>query len=309
MKNLVVLLVLFIQLFSSCNEKSEQKKASAEMQIVSTQQVTTFPELPKELLFFGEKINLEDEDLRERLDREILAIAYFQSYTTLSFKRAKRYFPSIESILKQENIPDDFKYLAIIESNLANVASPAGANGYWQFLPSTAKEYGLRLTDRIDERMNLKLSTLAACKYLKTAKDSLGDWLLAVAAYNRGIGGVRKDMKWQNTRHYFDTFMNAETSRYVFRLMAVKIIFENPEAYGYNLEQIERYEPYRTKSVKLEEDVENCANWSMKHGINYKILRKLNPWILGNQLSVKDGAVEILLPVDSENLKEYGKYK
>ena len=179
------------------------------------------------MLFFGRTINLEDEDIRERLDREIITNVYFQSSTTFALKRANRFFLEIEKILSEEHVPEDFKFLAVIESNLSEVSSPVGANGFWQFMPFTAKEYGLVMSDEVDERMNLTKSTRAACSFIKNAHKIFGDWINACASYNRGIGGVQSDMKWQKTDHYFDTDMNNETGRYVFRIMAMKLIMEN----------------------------------------------------------------------------------
>ena len=258
--------------------------------------------------FCGQTINLEDEDIRERLDREILVNVYYQSSTLQTFKRANRFFPAMEKILKENGVPDDFKYLAVIESNLIQAVSPAGAKGFWQFMPGTAAEYKLQINNEVDERLNIKKSTIAACRYLNFANDTLKDWILAAAAYNRGIGGVRSDMRWQRTENYFDTHMNSETSRYVFRILAVKLILENPEKYAYNLKEIEVYKPFRTFSVPIRESIPNLAEWSIKKGINYKILIKLNPWILTNKLTVKDNAFYIQLPHADFNLKPYEAY-
>jgi hypothetical protein len=266
------------------------------------------PPLPKTILLFGEKISLEDEDIRERLDREIMANAFFHSQTILNMKRAARYFPVIEPILKETGIPNDFKYLPIIESNLANVTSPAGAKGYWQFMSGTAKEYNLIVDDEVDERYNLKKVTRAACQYLKNAKDSTGSWALAAAAYNRGIGGIKSDLKWQEVNHYFDLDMNSETARYLFRLIAVKLIMENPEKYGYDVKKIELYKPFLTESVSVSLPIENLSKWANQKGINYKILVKLNPWILSNRLTKNLSSFELLLPSKSTNLKPYAQY-
>lgn len=270
--------------------------------------LNSIPELPTEMSFCGQTINLEDEDIRERLDREILVNVYYQSSTLQTFKRANRFFPAMEKVLKENGVPDDFKYLAVIESNLIQAVSPAGAQGFWQFMPGTAAEYKLQINNEVDERLNIKKSTIAACRYLKFANDTLKDWILAAAAYNRGIGGVRSDMRWQRTKNYFDTHMNSETSRYVFRILAVKLILENPEKYAYNLKEIEVYKPFRTFSVPIEESIPNLAEWSIEKGINYKILIKLNPWILSNKLTVKDNAFYIQLPHADFNLKPYEAY-
>lgn len=294
---------LFVVLLFSCQSNQTESKP-----IVQTSK-QNLPPIPKSIVLFGEKISLEDEDIRERLDREIMANAYFHSQTILNMKRAARYFPVIESILKQQNIPTDFKYLPIIESNLSNVTSPAGAKGYWQFMPETGKQYSLIIDDEVDERYNLEKSTLAACSFLKTAKDSVGSWVLATAAYNRGIGGIKSDLKWQGVTNYFDMDMNSETARYVLRLIAIKLIMEKPESYGFDTKKIEYYKPFNTESVLVSYPIMDLALWAIQKGINYKILVKLNPWILKNQLTNNLNRYTILLPAKNEKLKPYAAYK
>jgi hypothetical protein len=300
MKN--ILFFGIIALVSACSNSKEENKP-----IVQTTK-QNLPPLPKSMVLFGEKISLEDEDIRERLDREIMANAFFHSQTILNMKRSSRYFPTIEPILKENAIPNDFKYLPIIESNLSNVTSPAGAKGYWQFMPGTAKDYNLIVDDEIDERYNLKKVTLAACQYLKNAKDSTGSWALAAAAYNRGIGGTKSDLENQGVNHYFDLDLNSETARYLFRLIAVKLIMENPEKYGYDMKKMELYKPFSTESVSITMPIENLAQWAIQKGINYKILVKLNPWIIGNKLTKNLSTLELLLPSKSTNLKPYAQY-
>jgi hypothetical protein len=296
---LSVLIALFI---FSCSTENKEIKPTVE----SVRQ--NLPPIPKSIILFGEKVSLEDEDIRERLDREIMANAYFHSQTILNMKRAARYFPVIEPILKEQNLPNDFKYLPIIESNLANVTSPAGAKGYWQFMPETGREYKLIIDDEVDERYNMSKATLAACNYLKNAKDSVGTWMLATAAYNRGIGGIKSDMKWQEATHYFDMDMNGETSRYLLRFIAIKLIMENPEKYGFDMKKIELYKPFQTESVSVSAPIENLAIWAKERGINYKILVKLNPWILGNKLTKNLNSFTLLLPAKNVNLKPYAAY-
>ena len=292
---------------SSC---SNQQEKSPKVKNVQNTQIgfTTIPNLPESMNFAGENIILRDEDIIERLDREVLTNAYYQSATSQILKRANRWFPMIERILKEEKIPDDFKYLAVIESGLVQATSPVGAQGFWQFMPYTAKEYDLEISDEIDERLHVEKSTRAACAYLRNAQDTLKDWLLASAAYNRGIGGVRQDMRWQGTDHYFDTDQNSETSRYVFRILAVKLIFENPKAYGFNTDKLKLYEPFKTKRVIVKQSIPNLAKWALEKGINFKILTKLNPWLKGNKLTIKNKTYQLLLPTESENLKPYKQY-
>lgn len=305
-KNLSVFAILF---FCSCSDHKDVDIPKKETIISSkTPTLFTLPALPEEMIFCGEKISLTDEDTRERLDREVLVNAYFQSSTAMSIKRANRYFPEIEKILKEENIPDDFKYLAVIESGLVQATSPVGAQGFWQFMPFTAKEFDLEINNEVDERLHIEKSTRAACAYIRNAHDTLKDWLLTAASYNRGIGGVRQDMKWQGTSHYFDTDMNSETGRYTFRILAVKLIFENPDLYGYDTNNMELYKPFKVKKVKIHKTISNLAKWALTKGVNYKIVIKLNPWIKGNRLTIKKKKYEIILPSHAENLKPYHKY-
>jgi hypothetical protein len=263
------------------------------------------PELPTEMVFAGERILLTDLDVRERLDKELHAIVFYHNLIISYFKRVNRYMPDIEVLLKKNNIPDDFKYLALIESGYENIESRSGAHGFWQFMPQTAIEYGLTVNELIDERQDLRKSTIAAGKYLQKAKDTLGSWIEAAASYNRGVNGVRKDQKWQNVNSYFDTHMNNETSRYVFRIMAVKLILENPEKYGYDLDYIELYPPLKTKSEIVSGEIRDLALWSKNKGVNYKILIKLNPWIISKSLKNRPEGYVILLPFDTTQFSNY----
>jgi len=290
----------------ACSQPSPVGKSAPEK--VTTPVALVFPPLPKKMYFAGQEILLTDEDVMERLDREVLMNAYYNSATTGYFKRANRWFPVIERILKEEGVPEDFKYLAIIESGLVQAISPVGAQGFWQFMPSTAKIYDLEMSNEVDERLHIEKSTRAACKYLKSSHDSLKDWLWATASYNRGVGGVQQDMAWQGTDHYFDTDQNNETGRYVFRLLAIKLIFENPEDYGYYPGKMQLYEPIRTKSITVSESIPNMAEWALEQGFNFKIVQKLNPWLKSNKLTIREKTYELLLPAEGENLKPYKEY-
>jgi hypothetical protein len=291
-------------LLLGCQQTQDSKKKEK----VINSKIQYLPDIPKSIKFFGELINLEDEDVRERLDREIITNVYFQSSTTFAIKRAYRYFPEIEKILQKTKVPNDFKYLAVIESNLSEVTSPVGASGFWQFMPFTAEEYDLKINDEIDERLNLTKSTYAACDFIKNSYKVFGNWVNACASYNRGIGGVNSDMKWQKTSHYFDTDMNNETGRYVFRMIAMKLIMENQKAYGFDIPRQQMYKPLQTRKIKLKKSIPNLAEWSVRNGINIKILRKLNPWIISNKLTIKDSYFEIKLPTKTEKLKNYKDY-
>lgn len=265
------------------------------------------PILPKQIKFFNQDISMMDIDLKERLDRELLVNTYFQSSTSLAIKRATRYFPTIERILREEGVPDDFKYLCVIESNLSNVTSPAGAGGFWQFMPSTAPEYGIRITSEIDERNHLEKSTKAACQLIKNNYALFNDWINACAAYNRGPGGLMQDMKSQGVKHFFDTEMNPETARYVFRIIALKLIMENPTDYGYNIPEKACYCPIKTKEIKINQPIKNIALWAREHGTTLKNLRILNPWILTNQLSALAVPCSIAIPANNQELGVFKK--
>lgn len=297
---------LFLLSLAACSQPVSAPKEAAKT--ADKPAVFCLPHLPSTMTFAGQQIVLTDEDVIERLDREVLLNAFYQSATTGYFKRAHRWFPTIEKILKEEGIPDDFKYLAVIESGLVQAISPVGAQGFWQFMPVTGKQYELEISKEVDERLHVEKSTRAACRYLKNSYGELHDWMLATASYNRGVGGVQQDMAWQGTEHYFDTDQNSETGRYVFRLLAIKLIFENPEAYGYAIKDMQLYEPFQTKTVTVTETIPNIAAWALEQGFNFKIVQKLNPWLLSNKLTIKDKTYDILLPAASENLKPYKAY-
>jgi hypothetical protein len=295
----LLLLSIIVLLFANCSENKTTK-------ITTNSEKFILPELPKKIKFAGIEYNISDLDIQEKLDREILTNVYYQSATSQIIKRANRFFPSIEKILTQENIPSDFKYLACIESALiAQAESPVGAKGFWQFMPETASEYELQINEEVDERLDITKSTKAACSYLHKAKDTLKDWLLAAASYNRGLGGVKRDMKWQKSTNYFDTEMNIETGRYVYRMLAMKLILEAPEKYGYNILEKQKYAPIKTKTIKVSKSINNIAEWAIQKGVNYKIIKKLNPWLLKNSLHIKKHNYQILFPTEDENLRPY----
>lgn len=254
-------------------------------------------DLPLNLEFAGEKVPMNNFDVRESLDRELLVCTYFQSQTLLVHKRANRWFPIIEPILKKNGIPDDFKYLAVIESNLSNVISPAGATGYWQILEATGKKYNLEITEEVDERYNVEKSTEAACRYLKEAYQTLGNWTLAAASYNMGIEGISKQVQSQKQSNYYNLLLNQETARYLFRILSAKEILLHPKKYGYNFRKRDVYSFIPTSRLTVDSSITNLTDFALGQGVNYKILKIFNPWLRKNYLSNKTKkSYTILLP-------------
>jgi hypothetical protein len=244
---------------------------------------------PAKIDFAGEKAPLNIADVHERLDRELLVNANLDATTVLIIKRANRAFPVIEPILKKYNIPDDFKYLAVIESGLVNVVSPAGARGVWQFMPDTGKERGLEINDIVDERYHLAKSTEAACKYLQSAYAKFGSWTLAAASYNGGFGGVNKQITFQGVTNYYDLLLTDETARYVFRILALKEIMQHPVSYNFTVLPTELYPVIPVKNVDVTTSIPDLAIFAKEQGINYKVLKIHNPWLRDRKLTVADG--------------------
>ncbi len=262
------------------------------------------PNLPAEISFAGESVPKKDVESMERLDREMLVNTFWHSNTILMLKRANRHFPVIEKILKDEGVPDDFKYLCMIESGLDNVVSPANAAGFWQFLKSTGKEYDLEVNGEVDERYHLEKATRAACKYLKNSKENLGSWTLAAAAYNMGEAGVRKQLADQGVDSYYALYLNPETARYVFRILAAKEIHSHPAQYGFELDDDGMYQPIKTRSVTIDGNVSSWPEFAIEQGTNYKYLKWLNPWIRSRSLNnTSKKKYEVLLPANSKPKK------
>jgi hypothetical protein len=243
---------------------------------------------PLEVDFAGEKMPLEIPDVKERFDRELLVNANLHASTILIIKRANRAFKIIEPILEKNGVPNDFKYLAVIESSLINAVSPAGAKGVWQFMPATAKEIGMEVNECVDERYHLEKSTEAACKFLVAAKVKFGSWTLAAASYNGGITGVNKQIDFQKVNNYYDLLLNEETSRYVFRILALKEIMKAPEKFGFEIPKQDLYELYPTRKIEIDTAVTNLADFAIRQGVNYKILKLYNPWLRNTQLDNKN---------------------
>ena len=293
--SIVASIFLTIQ-FSSCSSQNEQPAPERISAVEIKPDHFAMPPIPDSISFCGVTVRMDNFDLKERLDRELIVNTYRHSATIQYLKRAKRFFPAIEKALAENGIPEDMKYLCVAESGLAQVTSRSGAKGFWQFMPPTAKEYGMKINAEIDERMNVEKSTEAACNYLKTAHQKFNDWFLAAAGYNRGMGGIQRDLTEQGVDSYFDLQMPEETNRYVFRIIALKIVMENPEAYGFYPEEFELYEPIDTKVITVNSSIPNLAEWAKENGSTYRMLRLLNKWIIGNKLTYRGESFNIQLP-------------
>lgn len=253
--------------------------------------------IPNNLTFAGEKVELDKTDIRERIDRELLVNTYWQSNALLWFKRTNKYFPVIEPILKEKGVPDDFKYLSVIESDLRNVTSPAGAKGMWQMLKDAARENGLEVNSNVDERYHLEKATRAACDYLIAAKERLGSWTLAAAAYHGGNFGIEKRLKEQQVTSYYDVLAGENTERYIPRIIAAKEILSHPDKYGFEFDKEDLYELGTTYTVEVDTAITDIASFAKKYGTNYKELKMYNPWLRENKLNNKTRRLyEIKIP-------------
>jgi len=252
------------------------------------------PEIPDKMYFAGEKVPLDQFYVRESLDREIIANTFMHSSTILMFKRASRWFPVIEPILKKNNIPDDFKFLSLAESNFANVVSPSGAEGFWQFLKVTGQKYGLEITEEVDERYNVEKSTEAACQYFREAFQEYKNWTLVAASFNRGIDGVGKAVEKQHIMDYYNLFLIDETARYVYRILAMKQVYNNPVRYGFYLRQSDFYPPLSTYTVTVDSSISDLPAYARKIKINYRILKEFNPWLRRYTLTDKTAKKYVL---------------
>ena len=255
------------------------------------------PELPKSMSFAGERVPLEKPEVKEQLDRELLYNYYNQYSTIYILKLADRYFPLIEPMLKANGIPDDFKYLCIAESALQNQTSRAGAVGFWQFMPATAPQFGLEVSDDVDERYHVAKSTEAASKYFRQAYEKFGSWTAAAASYNMGMGGYNGQKTFQQTGDYYSLLLPEETMRYVFRILAFKLLVGEAQKYGYVVGKSDSYKPIKTRTVSVSNNIPNLAQFAIDNGTTYRTLKQLNPWLRERKLTVKSGKTyEIALP-------------
>jgi membrane-bound lytic murein transglycosylase D len=295
----VGLIIANLFISSDTIKTNESKKTN------STENVVPYkvfqPYIPDTLTFCGEIVPLENFDVYEALDFELIANTYRHSSTIIYIKRANRYFPEIEKTLLKHGIPDDFKYLCVAESGIANVVSPAGAAGFWQFMKATAGEYNLKVDKEVDERYNHEKSLLAAIQYLHKAHTYFGSWTLAAASYNMGMGGLKKDVDFQRVKTYWDLDLNQETARYVYRILALKLIMSNPELYGFDLAEDDLYREIETVEITIDSTISDLVQFAFDNGTNYKMLKYFNPWITGKSLlNTARKEYTIVLPANGE---------
>jgi hypothetical protein len=300
---IIVLVLITGYIFSANLEKRiksvDEKTGITTDSLNKRSNVVVYP-IPEYLEFAGEKVMMDDPDLRERFDNEIIVNTHFHSSTIFMIKRSNRWFPQMRPILKKYNVPEDFLYLSLIESGLRNDKSPKGAVGFWQLLPATAREFGLEVSGHVDERYDPIKSTEVACRYLLRAKKNLGSWTNAAASYNMGVRGLSRQIDKQKVDSYYDLLLNEETSRYVFRILSMKQIMKNQKKYGFNIPEDELYPVEEVKFVEVDETIPDLTEFALSQGINYKILKRHNPWLRENSLSVrsKQKTYTIRIPVD-----------
>lgn len=278
---------------------ADSERVKEERPVVAS--VTVSPDIPASVSFCGKEIDLTRYNMREGFDRELSSFTYLHSTTMLLLKRANRYFPVIEPILKENGIPDDFKYLAVIESYLdPRVVSPARAVGTWQLLEGTAKQYGLTVSPTVDERCDVEKATRAACRYLKEAYGKYGDWAAVASSYNAGMGRISGELVKQDADSTFDLWLVEETSRYVYRIMAMKQIFEAPYKYGFVLRAQDLYKPIACEEVSVSADIIDLAEFAKKNNCTYADLKRFNPWLRDRKLQIGGKTYTLLIPKEKE---------
>jgi membrane-bound lytic murein transglycosylase D len=272
----ILLLICAISICAIVSEKNQDKEYLA---LFFRHTKVFVPEVPEKASFAGEEVPMDLYYVREAFEREIMANPFMHSTTIMMVKRASRWFPVIEPILKKNGIPDDFKFLAVAESNLVNTVSPAGAEGYWQFIKPTGQKYGLEINEKIDERYNMEKATQAACEYFRDAFRIFNSWTLVAASYNRGLDGLQKALDNQKVTNYYDLYLNDETSRYIFRIMAIREVYNYPVKYGFYLREQDFYPQIPVRFVTVDSSIRNLPAFARTLAINYRVLREMNPWI------------------------------
>ena len=294
-----VLLATTVPMHGQLKKEYSKSNAGASSPVFG---VTASPDIPSSMVFAGEKVSFDRLDMAERLDRELTGIIYGQTTTELCFKRANRYFPVLSKILKEQGVPLDFLYLAVTESSMDyNAYSSAKAAGMWQLLAGTARDYGLEVSDEVDERYDPEKSTVAACKYLKSAYKKYGHWPTVAASYNAGMQRISNEMSKQQVDNSFDLYLVQETSRYVFRIIAYKLIMESPKRYGYRFSRKNLWQPVDYNTVEVTGPVASWVDWAKGKGLTYAQLREANPWIRSTKLTNAGGKTyKVRVPKQSE---------
>ncbi len=262
------------------------------------------PPVPSEAEFAGEQVPMDRYYVKEDFDRELLVNTYWHSSTILLLKRANRWFPVIEPLLEKYGVPDDFKYLALIESGFTKVVSPRGAAGYWQLMEKTAKELGLEVNDYVDERYNIELATEAACTYFNECFDEYHNWTLVAAAYNAGKRRITESLEQQKVDSYYDLYLNEETTRYIYRILAAKTIYSDPARYGFNLEPSDLYPPVPYTIIEVNQTLPDLVAFAHEHNITYRLLKELNPWLRESYLTDASGKVYKIKIPDMKAMKK-----
>ncbi|MFP4369814.1 MAG: lytic transglycosylase domain-containing protein [Candidatus Kapaibacterium sp.] len=282
----MLILIIFSFILNACSESAEVTGQTSALD----KQVGYFSsfsglKLPDKLSLCGEELPLEDPEIKERAEREFYILLQQPGQIVLYLKRSGRYFPMFERILREKNMPDDLKYLAVAESALYQAKSVKGAVGLWQFMPATAEQMGLIINQYADERRHPEKSTYAALEYLKAGYETSGSWLLTLAGYNMGHSGLARRVEYQFAENYFDLYLNEETSRFIFRIAIIKELMQKAEKYGFNISEDEKYKAYKTETVTWDGAILNLAEWARVRGTNFKALKLANPWILGTSLA------------------------
>jgi membrane-bound lytic murein transglycosylase D len=298
--SIALLFVGIIYLFFNTREEKarvEEEPITDSMTFVRGMNFAMPVPIPDSVNFAGEPVPVNIFYVKEQLDRELTVNTYWHSSTLLSLKRAARWLPVIGPVLAKNGIPDDFKYLCLAESGLMNVVSPSGAAGFWQFLDKTGREYGLVINKEVDERYHVAKATEAACAYLKKSYLKFGNWTLVAASYNAGQGRIDETIDRQQERDYYNMFLSDETSRYIFRILALKYICQDPLKYGFKLEKGDYYDPLSLKTSKVTSTISSLPAFAKEHKISYRMLKELNPWLRSDKLTVRGSeAFEIALP-------------
>jgi len=308
-KTLIFVSIIILSFISGCvflhNSSAQKQGEPVSSQNLQPDFYFTPPQLPDKISFAGEQVPLENFDVRESLDRELLVCANFHSQTLLLLKKLPRYFQIIEPILKKNSIPNDFKYLAMAESNFVDKAmSPVGALGIWQFMKGAGLANGLEINNEVDERFNIEKATQAACNYLNESYRRYGNWTMVAASYNAGMNGIDRQIEVQDSKNYYDLSLNEETGRYIFRILALKLVMNNPEKYGFRVEEKDKYPIIPTKCVEIRGSISNLVSFAHSQHINYKILRYFNPWLRQPELKNPKNK-KYLIKIPQPGYREY----